>query len=83
MAMPAWSVKTRRAPSGIVGMRGSTHGHTTTAIHDEYTPSPYRTAGSLGFEWGRMCVPIYNLVSVPQSLGTQGEAKFQVLDMGK
>ena len=41
-AMSAWSVQTRRAPSGIVGIRG-VYGHTTTAMHDMSTPPSPRT----------------------------------------
>ena len=37
--LPAWSVETRRAPSGHYGdARG--YGHTTAAMHDMSTPSP-------------------------------------------
>ena len=40
-AMSAWLVKIRRAPSGIVGMRGfNSYGHTTTVMHEMSTPSP-------------------------------------------
>ena len=37
-AMSAWLVKIRRAPSGIVGMRGfNSYGHTTTVMHEMST----------------------------------------------
>ena len=45
LAMSAWSVKTRRAPSRHC-KDARVYGHTTTAMHDnEYAPPPPRRPG--------------------------------------
>ncbi|CAM9691118.1 unnamed protein product, partial [Laminaria digitata] len=45
-AMPAWWVKTRRAPSRHC-RDSRVFGHTTTAVHDnEYTPPPLQVENS-------------------------------------
>ena len=42
LAMSAWSVKTRRAPSRHC-RDARVYGHTTTAVHDRSIHDPYRT----------------------------------------
>ena len=50
LAMSAWSVKTRRAPSRHC-RDARVYSHTTTAVHDnEYTPPPPLPEGKSGVQ---------------------------------